>query len=155
MYEKIQDIIYSTSTHFPTVVAQNTLINATASNDIVIWRNTANELLNVIHGLLVHVCPAVVVLVESTENVAISLSSVLPNKLVLSDNATVDIIIVQYSASDNLTDKIKNAKISADVVINASSKINTSCAQKQSQMGSVFILNSPVYDANSILTMVG
>ena len=155
MHEKIQDIIYSTSTHFPTAVAQNTLINATASNDIVIWRNTAKELFSVIHGLLVHICPAVVVLVESTENVAISLSSVLLNKLVLSDNATVDIIIVQYSASDNLTDKIKNAKISADLVINASSKINTSCAQNQSQMGSVFILNSPVYDANSILTMVG
>ena len=152
IHEKIQDVIYNT--HLPTIVAQNTLVNVTTSNDIVIWRSTATELLNVIQSLLAHVCPAVVVLVESTENVAISLSPVLPNKLVLSDNATVDVIIIQYNASDNLTDKIENAKISAGLVVNASSKINTSCAQKQSQMGSVFILNSPVYDANSILTMV-
>ena len=149
IHENIEDIIYGTQ--IPTVVAQNTMINVTASNDIVIWRSIANELLSVIHSLLVHVCPAVVVLVESTENVAISL----PNKLVLSDNVTVDIIIVQYNAIDNLADKIENAKIRADLVINASSKINTSCAQNQSQMGSVFILNSPVHDANSILTMVG
>ena len=153
MHENIENIIYGTQ--IPTVVAQNTMINVTASNDIVIWRSTANELLSIIHSLLVYVCPAVVVLVESTENVAISLTSMLPNKLVLSDNVTVDVIIVQYNAIDNLTDKIENAKIRADLVINANSKINTSCAQNQSQIRSVFILNSPVHDANRILTMVG
>ena len=132
-------------------MAQNALINPTMSDGIVTWRSIANELLNVIQSLLAHVCPAVVVLVESTENIAISLSSVLPNKLVLSDNATVDVIIVQYNASDNLTDKIENAKISASLVINASSTINASCTQSQQQSGSVFILNSPVFDALTIM----
>ena len=135
-------------------MAQNNLINVSTSNDLVIWRSTASELLNVIQSLLAHIYPAVVVLVESTENVAISLSSVLPNSLLLSDNTTVDVMIVQYNASDNLTDKIENAAIDAYLVVNASSKFNTSYTQKQSQTGSVFILNSPVYDANSILTMV-
>ena len=46
VYERIQDIIYNT--HLPTIVAQNNLINVSASNDLVIWRNTASELLNVI-----------------------------------------------------------------------------------------------------------
>ena len=109
-------------------MAQSALINPTTADGIVTWRSIANELLNVIHSLLVHVCPAVVVLVESTENVAISLTSVLPNKFVLSDNATVDVIIVQYSAGDNLTDKIEDAITNASITINASSTINTSCA---------------------------
>ena len=131
-------------------MAQSALINATMADGIVTWRNIANELLNVIHSLLAHICPTVVVLVESTENVAISLSSVLPNKLVLSDNATVDVIIVQYSVSDNLTDKIEDAVANASLV---SSTINTSCAQNQQQSGGVLILNSPVHDANAALTV--
>ena len=134
------------------IVAQSALINPTMVDSIITWRNIANELLSVIHSLLVHVCPAVVVLVESTENVTISLTSVLPNKFFLSDNATVDVIIVQYSDGDDLIDKIEDAITNASIVINASSAINTSCAQNQLQSGSIFILNS-VYDANAALNV--
>ena len=71
----------------------------------------------------------------------------------LSDNATVDVMIVQYNASNNLTDEIENAAVNAYLVVNASSTINASCAQNQQQSGGVFILNSPVYDANAALTI--
>lgn len=145
-YETVQDIIYDT--HLPTIVGQNTLTNVNASDGIVTWRNPANELLNVIKSLLEHICPAIVILVESTENVTISLSTILPNKLMLSDNVTVNITIVQYSRNDNLLDKIKSA------VINANVPINASCVEPPRDAEIIFILNSPVYDANTVLTMV-
>ena len=133
------------STQFPTTVAQNTLTNITTSHSTVTWRSTARELLDVIQSLLAHMCPSVVVLVESTEDVPISLASVLPAKLALSDDVTADVIIMQYSTIDSL---IENPIISASEVINAS---NASCALNQSQSGIMFIINSPVDDANTIL----
>lgn len=148
-YEVIENI-----RHLPTTVGQNVLTNIATSDDTIIWRSTTSELLNVIHSFLVHVCPTVVVLVESTDNVTISLSSVLPNKLVLSDNAAADIIIVNYSAIENLTERIESAVINASLVADASANVNASCARRQSQSGTVFILNSPVHDVNTILTKV-
>ena len=151
-YEAVQDIIYNTN--FPTVVAQNTLINVTAlPDDFVIWRSTASELLGVIQSMVVRTCPAVVVLVESTENVPFSLSSVLPNTLVLSDDVTVDIIIVPYNnyTDHNLTSEIESAINSAGAMINAS---NAACSLDQFQSGVMLILNSPVYEAEAILTTV-
>lgn len=152
MIQHIQNIIYNG--HLPTTVGQNVLTNIATSDDIVIWRSTTSELLNVIHSFLVHICPAVVVLVESTEDVTISLSSALPDKLVLSDNVAADIMIVNYSANENLTERIESAVINASLVADASTKVNASCAQRWSQSGSVFILNSPVHDANTIFTKV-
>ena len=151
-YETVHDIIYNT--HLPTVVAQNTLINISASNDLVIWRSTASELLNVIRSTMVRICPAVVVLVESTENVPFSLSSVLPNSLVLSDYALVDIMIVQYNSSDNFTNKIESAINNAGAMIIASGMSNATCSLDQIQSGITLILNSPVYHADIILTKV-
>ena len=148
-HETIQNVIYDT--HLPTIVAQSILTNITTSDDIVTWRNTARELLDVIQSFLTHVCPSVVVLVESTEDVPISLASVLPDKLVLSDDVIVNILIVRYNITENFTDKIENAVINASLMV---STTNSSCAQNQFQSGSVFILNSPVYDVNTILTMV-
>jgi len=149
-YERVQDIIYAT--HLPTIVAQNTLKNVIGFDGIVTWRNTAVELLNVIQSLLEHICPAMVVLVESTENVTISLSTVLPNELTLTGDVKVNVKIVQYSNHDNLTNKIKNIVTNASSMINPSSTINARCVQNQFQF--VFILNSPVYDVHTILTMV-
>ena len=145
-YETIQSVIHETD--LLTIIVENKFSNIISSDTIVIWRSTANELLTVIQSLLVHLRSAVVVLVESTEDVEISLRSVLPSTLVLSDNVTVDVMIVQYSSNDNLTDKIESA------MNNASDVVNTSRGQNQSQMEIVFILNSPVCDMNTILTMV-
>lgn len=152
-YKTIQNII--NYTHLPTIVAQNSLTNiATSDDDILIWRSTTSELVDIIQSLLEHLCPAIVVLVERTDDVAVSLSSVLPNKLTLSANTTVDVMIVQYNGNDNLPDKIETAIINASLMINTSSTITASCTQRHSQSGSVFILNSPAYDANTILTVV-
>jgi len=108
-------------------------------------------LLNVIQSLIEYICPAIVVLVESTENVEISLSTVLPNKLILSNNVTVDIMIIQYSSNDNLVDNIESAIVSVNTTISAGAR----CVEPpQDQSGIIFILNSPVYDATTILTMV-
>lgn len=148
-YEAVQDITYNTD--FPTVVVQNTLINVAAlSDNLVIWRSIANELLDIIQSVLVHTCPAVVVLVESTENVPFSLSSVLPNPLVLSDDVMVDIMIVQYNTneSDDYTSQIESAIDSAGATINAT---NAACSLGQFQSGITIILNSPAYDTEAIL----
>lgn len=148
-YESVPSVIYDTQ--FPTVVAQNTLTNIMIPDDIIIWRSTSNELLNVIQSLLMRLCPAMVVLVESTENVTISLSSVLPDTLALSDDVTVDIILVQYSANEDLTTKIE------DVIMDesfSSSTVSARCALNESQSGILFILNSPVHDVTTALNMV-
>ena len=63
-------------------------------------------------------------------------------------------MIVNYSANENLTERIESAVINASLVADASTKVNASCAQRWSQSGSVFILNSPVHDANTIFTKV-
>lgn len=139
----------------PTTVGQSVLTNVAIADGIVIWRSTTSELLNVIRSFLVHVCPAVVVLVESTEDVTISLSSVLPDKLnALSDNVTANIMIVNYSANENLTERIESAVINASLLADASANVNATCGQRRPQSGSVFILNLPVHDANTILTKV-
>ena len=151
-YETVQDITYNTD--FPTVMAQNTLINTTALDDLIIWRSTASELLSVIRSMVVGICPAVVVLVESTENVPFSLTSVLPNPLLLSNDATVDIMIVRYNSSDNFTSEIESAIINAGAMINASDMNNAACSSDQFQSGITLVLNSPVYDADAILTTV-
>ena len=148
-YESVPSVIYGTQ--FPTVVAQNTLTNITMPDDIIIWRSTSNELLNVTQSLLMRLCPAMVVLVESTEDATISLSSVLPDTLALSDDVTVDITVVQYSANENLTAKIE------DVIMDesfSSSTVSARCALNESQSGILFILNSPVYDATTALNVV-
>ena len=146
-YESIPSVIYDTQ--FPTVVAQNTLTNVTISDDIITWRSTGNELLNVIQSLLIRLCPAVIVLVESMDNVTISLHSVLPEMLALSDDVTVNITIVQYSTTEDLTAEIEDIFLA-----NASSAINGHCALNESQSGILFILNSPENDASTILNMV-
>lgn len=149
-YESVPSVIYA-GTQFPTVVAQNTLTNVMIPDDIIIWRSTSNELLNVIQSLLMRLCPAMVVLVESTEDVTISLSSVLPDTLALSDDVTVDITVVQYSANENLTAKIE------DIIMDesfSSSTVSARCALNESQSGILFILNSPVYDGTTALNVV-
>ena len=151
-YESVPSVIYDTQ--FPTVVAQNTLTDVTIPDDIITWRSTGNELLNVIQSLLMRLCPTVVVLVESTEDVTVSLSSVLPDMLILSDDATADIIIVQYSTNENVTAKIEDTIINESFLANASPTINAHCALNELQSGILFILNSPEYDASSILNVV-
>ena len=152
-HEMVQNIFCDR--HLPTTVGQSVLTNVAIADDIVIWRSTTSELLNVIWSFLVHVCPAVVVLVESTEDVTISLSSVLPDKLnALSDNVTANIMIVNYSANENLTERIESAVINASLLADASANVSATCGQTRPQSGSVFILNLPVHDANTILTKV-
>ena len=152
-HEMVQNIFCDR--HLPTTVGQSVLTNVAIADDIVIWRSTTSELLNVIWSFLVHVCPTVVVLVESTEDVTISLSSVLPDKLnALSDNVTANIMIVNYSANENLTERIESAVINASLLADASANVNATCGQRRPQSGSVFILNLPVHDANTILTKV-
>ena len=152
-HEMVQNIFCDR--HLPTTVGQSVLTNVAIADDIVIWRSTTSELLNVIWSFLVHVCPAVVVLVESTEDVTISLSSVLPDKLnALSDNVTANIMIVNYSAKENLTERIESAVINASLLADASANVSATCGQRRLQSGSVFILNLPVHDANTILTKV-
>lgn len=152
-YDTVQNIIYDSQ--FPTTVAQNTLTNITTSDEIHIWRSTTSELLSVIQSLLEHLCPAMLVLVENTDDVAVSLSSVLQDKLVLSYNVTVDVTIVQYNTIDNLTDKIQSALVNVSALSNADPLINgSSCALNQSQSGVIFILNSPDDDADAIFTTV-
>ena len=155
---KLTQLSYETVTYdarnFLTVVAQSALVNVAPSDAIMIWRNTASELLNVIRSLLARICPAVVILVESTEDIAVSLSSVLQNRLVLLDSATVDVMIVQYDSSDNVTNVVNDAMISAGAMINTSDINAATCSIGRSQSGITLILNSPTNDADTILNMV-
>ena len=152
-HEMVQNTFYDR--YLPTTVGQSVLTNVAIADDIVIWRSTTSELLNVIRSFLMHVCPVVVVLVESIEDVTISLSSVLPDKLnALSDNVTANIMIVNYSANENLTERIESAVINASLLADESANLSATCGQRRPQSGSVFILNLPVHDANTILTKV-
>lgn len=152
-YETVHDVIYET--HLPTIIAQNVLTNFTTTSDgVATWRSTTDELLSVIQSLLSHICPAAVVLVESMENVAISLSTVLPNILILSDDATVDVMTLQYNNNDSLVNDIASTLINVGAMINLSAVTNVKCAHNRSQSGIVLILNSPVHDMDAILTMV-
>ena len=133
-------------------MAQNTLINVDAlPDDLVIWRSTASELLGVIQSVLVRTCPALVMLVESTEGIPFSLSSVLPIALVLADNVMVDIMIVQYNSTDDFTSEIESAINDAGAMINES---NAACLLGQFQTGITLILNSPVNDVETIFNTI-
>ena len=132
-------------------MAQNTLINVAAlPDDLVIWRSTASELLGVIQSVLIRTCPALVMLVESTEGIPFSLSSVLPNALRLADDVMVDIMIVQYNSTDDsdFTSEIESAINDAGAMINAS---DAACLLGHFQTEITLILNSPVNDVEDIL----